>query len=106
LAGTLFAKSTTSLKTWFYTIYLMASTEGGISARQIQRETGVTYKTAWRAFREIRQLLAEECVEQEDSSWAPDEVPANGDRPGDAARSQDGPMVFGAAMVNPPATLK
>jgi transposase len=59
LAGTVFEKSTTSLKTWFYAMYLMGSTRCGISAKQIQRETGVTYKTAWRMFRQIRSLLAE-----------------------------------------------
>ena len=59
LAGTVFEKSTTSLKTWFYAMYLMCSTRCGISAKQIQRETGVTYKTAWRMFRQIRSLLAE-----------------------------------------------
>jgi transposase len=57
LAGTIFAKSATSLKTWFYVIFLVSSTCGGISARQIQREIGVTYKTAWRMFRQIRLLL-------------------------------------------------
>jgi transposase-like protein len=58
LMGTVFAKSTTSLKTWFYVIALMASTNAGISARTIQRETGVTYKTAWRLCRQVRLLLA------------------------------------------------
>jgi transposase len=58
-AGTIFHKSTTALTTWFYTIYLMASTRGGISAKQIQRETGVTYKTAWRMFKLIRSRLDE-----------------------------------------------
>ncbi len=56
-AGTIFHKSTTSLKMWFYAIYLMASTRCGISAKQIQRETGVTYKTAWRMFHQIRTLF-------------------------------------------------
>jgi len=56
-AGTIFHKSPTSLKTWFHAIYLMASTRCGISAKQIERETGVTYKTAWRMFNRIRTLL-------------------------------------------------
>lgn len=59
LAGTIFHKSTTPLKTWFYVIRLMASTRVGISAKQIQRDTGVTYKTAWRMMKQVRQLMAD-----------------------------------------------
>jgi len=59
LAGTIFEKTTTPLRTWFYAMYLMGSTRCGISAKQIQRETGVTYKTAWRMFKQIRSLLSE-----------------------------------------------
>jgi transposase len=59
LAGTIFHKSTTSLRTWFLVIRLMASTRVGISAKQIQRETGVTYKTAWRMMKQIRKLMGE-----------------------------------------------
>jgi transposase len=58
-AGTIFHKSPTALTTWFYAIYLMASTRCGISAKQIERETGVTYKTAWRMFKQIRSMLGE-----------------------------------------------
>ena len=60
LAGTIFEKSTTSLKLWFHAMFQMGSTKCGISAKQIQRETGVTYKTAWRMFKQIRSLMSEE----------------------------------------------
>lgn len=53
-AGTIFHKSSTSLHLWFYAMYLMASTRCGISAKQLERELGVTYKTAWRMFTLIR----------------------------------------------------
>ncbi len=58
-AGTIFHKSSTPLTTWFYVIYLMAQTRGGISAKQIERETGVTYKTAWRMCKQVRSVLFE-----------------------------------------------
>jgi transposase len=60
LAGTIFAKSTTPLKSWFYAMHLMASTRCGISAKQLERELGVTYKTAWRMFNQIRKLMGED----------------------------------------------
>jgi transposase len=59
-AGTIFHKSPTPLTTWFYAMYLMSATRCGISAKQIQRETGVTYKTAWRMFKQIRSMLTDE----------------------------------------------
>ena len=52
MKGTIFEKSTTSLQLWFYAIYLMASTRCGISAKQLERELGVTYKTAWRMMKQ------------------------------------------------------
>ena len=60
LAGTIFEKSSTPLKSWFYAMFLMSSTRAGISAKQLERELGVTYKTAWRMFKQIRSLLAED----------------------------------------------
>ncbi len=60
-AGTIFHKSSTSLHLWFYAMYLMTSTRCGISAKQLERELGVTYKTAWRMFHLIRnELMADQ----------------------------------------------
>jgi transposase len=56
-AGTIFAKSSTSLHLWFYAIWLITSTRCGVSAKQLERELGVTYKTAWRMFNKIRNEL-------------------------------------------------
>jgi transposase len=74
-ADTIYHKSSTSLRLWFYAVYLMASTRCGISAKQIQRETGVTYKTAWRMFKQIRSMLSEDdaklsgTVEADETFW-------------------------------------
>lgn len=56
-ANTIFDHSPTSLRSWFYAIYLMSTTRRGISAKQLQRELGVTYKTAWRMFHRIMAML-------------------------------------------------
>jgi transposase len=59
-AGTIFHKSTTSLQLWFWAIYLVSSSKCGISAKQLGREIGVTYKTAHRMLKQIRTLLSED----------------------------------------------
>jgi len=80
MAGTIFEHSSTSLRLWYYAMYLMASTRCGISAKQIQRETGVTYKTAWRMFRQIRSLLSEPDMQLEGEAVEMDETYVGGRR--------------------------
>lgn len=58
-ADTIFHKSRTPLTLWWHAIFLMAQTRGGIAAKQVEREIGVTYKTAWRMCKLIRQQLEE-----------------------------------------------
>ncbi len=96
LAGTVFEKTTTRLKTWFYAMYLMGSTRCGISAKQIQRETGVTYKTAWRMFRQIRSLLSEDGLQLEGSTIEMDEMYHGGKR---QRQSGQGRPSFGSHKV-------
>lgn len=60
-AGTIFAKSSTSLHLWFYAMYLVTSTRCGISAKQLERALGVSYRTAWRMLNKIRnELMADD----------------------------------------------
>jgi transposase len=60
MKGTIFENSATSLKLWFYAIYIMSATRCGIAAKQLGREVGVTYKTAWRMFHLIRKMLQDD----------------------------------------------
>jgi transposase len=60
LADTIFHKSSTSLKTWFFAIFLFSHSKNGVSAKELQRLTGVTYKTAWRICKQIRQLFEDD----------------------------------------------
>lgn len=90
LAGTIFEKSTTSLRVWFQAMYLMGSTRCGISAKQIQRETGVTYKTAWRMFRQIRSLLSDADMQLEGSTVEVDEMYHGGKRKNGRGRPMRG----------------
>jgi transposase len=59
LKGTIFEKSSTPLTTWFYAIYLFSASKNGVSAKELQRHLGVTYKTAWRIAKKIRELMDE-----------------------------------------------
>jgi transposase len=90
MAGTIFEHSSTPLRLWYYAMYLMASTRCGISAKQIQRETGVTYKTAWRMFEQIRSLLSETDMQLEGSAVEIDEMYYGGTRKGGAGRPMRG----------------
>jgi transposase len=77
MKGTIFEGSPVSLKLWFYVMYVMASTRCGISAKQIEREIGVTYKTAHRMMKKVRtELMTDEDaepltgdVEVDETSW-------------------------------------
>ena len=55
--GTPFAESRTSLQTWFYAMYLFTTSRHGVPAKELERQLGVTYKTAWRMARILRQLM-------------------------------------------------
>jgi transposase len=57
LADTIFHKSSTPLKKWFFAIYLFANSKNGVSAKELERQLGVTYKTAWRMAKQIRHLF-------------------------------------------------
>lgn len=57
LAGTIFHKSDTPLTNWLYAIYLFSQSKNGVSAKELERQLGVTYKCAWRIARSIRMLM-------------------------------------------------
>lgn len=57
-AGTVFEKSRTPLTSWFFAMYLMTTTRHGVAAKELERQLGVTYKTAWRMGHELRKLMS------------------------------------------------
>ena len=60
LANTIFHKSSTSLKNWFHAIFLFSVSKNGVSAMELQRQIGVTYKCAYRMGQQIRKLFDED----------------------------------------------
>lgn len=57
-AGTPFHRTRTSLRDWFYVMFLFCSKRNGVSAKEVERQIGVTYKTAWRMCHEVRKYMA------------------------------------------------
>lgn len=55
--GTVFERSKVPLSKWLMATHLMASSKKGISAHQLHRSIGVTYKTAWFMFHRIREAM-------------------------------------------------
>jgi predicted RNA-binding Zn-ribbon protein involved in translation (DUF1610 family) len=56
-AGTPFERTRTSLKDWFFVMWLFCASRNGVAAKEVQRELGVTYKTAWRMCHLIRAYM-------------------------------------------------
>jgi hypothetical protein len=59
LAGTIFHKSDTPLSLWFHAIMVFSNAKSGMSASALQRDLEVTYKTAWRMLKLIREALGQ-----------------------------------------------
>lgn len=58
-AGTIFHKSDTPLTTWFYALFVFSNAKSGISAKELERQIGVTYKCAYRMLKQIREALTQ-----------------------------------------------
>jgi len=56
-ADTPFHRTRTPLRDWFYVIFLFCASPNGVAAKEVQRQIGVTYKTAWRMCHEIRKYM-------------------------------------------------
>lgn len=98
LADTIFHKSDTPLKSWFYAIYLFANSKNGVSAKELERQLGVTYKTAWRMAKQIR-LLFRTRAHKLSKTVEIDDTYIGGIRPGKRGRGAAGKtIVLGAVQ--------
>lgn len=57
--GTVFESSKIALNKWVLATYMLTSSKKGMSAHQLHRMIGVTYKTAWFMFHRIREAMRE-----------------------------------------------
>lgn len=94
--NTPFDHSSTPLSSWFYAIYLMTATRSGVSAKELERQLGVTYKCAWRMAMEIRKLLGKTKGDKLKGSVEADETYVGGKNKGTRGRGATGKTkVFG-----------
>lgn len=72
--GTVFERSKIKLHIWLQATHLMCASKKGISAKQLERMLGVTYKTAWFMAHRIRAAMKIEPKTQLGGNGAPVEV--------------------------------
>jgi transposase-like protein len=57
LSGTVFENSKLEVEKWYWAAFLIISSKAGISAKELQSQIGVTYKTAWYVNRRLREVM-------------------------------------------------
>lgn len=97
-AGTIFQDSKLQLRVWFLAVYIMIQSKKGVSANQLKRMLGVTYKTSWFLCHRIRSAMKN--VDQEPLSGVVevDETYVGGDRRGVGRGNVDNKAVVIAAV--------
>jgi transposase-like protein len=99
-AGTPFDRTRTPLRDWFTVMFMFTTTRNGVAAKKVERELGVTYKTAWRMCHQIRAYMAS--LDSDDPLGGPgqiveiDETAIGGNARGGKGRlAGDKPLVLG-----------
>ena len=93
-AGTIFQDTRTPLQVWFYAIYLFVTTRHGVSGKELQRQLGVTYKTAWRIGHKIREQMDKHDLKAMLQGHVEiDEAYVGGKRPGKRGRGAAGKTI-------------
>lgn len=60
LKGTMYERTRVPLTLWFYALYLFSHAKNGVSAKELQRQLGVSYETAWRMGVKIRSAMKQQ----------------------------------------------
>lgn len=59
IAGTLFASTKLSLRTWFLAFHLLVLAKTNLSAMELMRQLGVAYSTAWRLKQKVMEAMTQ-----------------------------------------------
>jgi transposase-like protein len=102
-AGTLLHRSHFSLREWFWAAYLVATHTPGMSATQLQRQMGCSYKTAWYLLHRLRRAMVSGTRSRLSGSVEADEAiiggPVRGKRGRGVTAAEHSTLVFGAVEV-------
>jgi hypothetical protein len=99
LAGTIFEQTKTGLARWFLAIYLVTSSQGGISAMELKRQMGFgSYQTAWSWLHKIRKAMVAPQRAPLDARVEADETYLGRPRPGTPGRVAGGKVKVAGAV--------
>lgn len=96
--GTIFQESKLPLWKWFLAVYMMVQSKKGVSAKQLQRMLGVTYKTAWFLCHRIREAMKVEGEHRLSGIVEADETFLGGKRRGVGSGNKDNKTVVLGAV--------
>lgn len=86
------------LVSWFYAMLLFANSKNGVSAKELQRQLGVTYKTAFRICRVLRTAMAEKGAVLSGTVEIDETMATGRKRGGKRGWGSDKPIIFGMAQ--------
>lgn len=99
-AGTIFNDSHLALWKWFLAVYLLCESKKGMSASQVKRTLGVSYKTAWYLCHRIRAAMQEANPEKLSGIVEMDETFVGGRKAGQQGKKDHKSCVVGIKQRN------
>ena len=99
IVGTVFEHTKLPLSIWFLAIYLMTQSKNAVSALELRRQLGVSYKTAWLIKHKLLQtMLLREEPRRLDGRVEIDDAYLGGERQGKRGRGAPNKTAFVAAI--------
>ncbi|MES1936219.1 IS1595 family transposase [Salinisphaera hydrothermalis] len=98
-SGTIFASTKLPLTTWFLAMHLMTQAKNNVSALELRRQLGVSYRAAWRIKQKLLQVMVErESRRQLSGRVEIDDAYLGGERPGKRGRGSANKIPFVIAV--------
>lgn len=98
-SGTIFHASKLSLRRWFQALFLISQSKNNISALELMRQIGVSYRSAWRVKHKIMQVMLErEGIRILEGDIVIDDAYLGGEHKGKAGRGSENKIPFVAAV--------